>query len=193
MRIQYVSREYFKTSTWSGGSTTEYFIYPEGADYAKREFKVRISGATMEQETSTYTRLDGVTRYLTPLSNNLILTINGKKEKVKPFQVVTFSGEDTVVCDGCGADFNLMLKNCAGKMQVYPAEKTDRELIINEDKIYVIFSPEGKTKIRSNNGIYEFDENGILILEGEKEEGIVLMPSLCKTIWCEFEKVHHDM
>ena len=42
--------EDFVTSKWSGGSTTELYIYPPQAVYREGNFKCRISSATVEVE-----------------------------------------------------------------------------------------------------------------------------------------------
>lgn len=56
--------EDFVTSKWSGGSTTELYIYPPQAVYREGNFKCRISSATVEVEKSDFTSLPGVKRYL---------------------------------------------------------------------------------------------------------------------------------
>ena len=43
MKIRHLTAGDFRTSTWSGGTTTELFLYPENGSYAQREFLFRIS------------------------------------------------------------------------------------------------------------------------------------------------------
>ena len=62
MDIRHLTPADYRTSCWSGGTTTEIFIWPEDADYAARRFAVRISSATVELEESDFTALPGVTR-----------------------------------------------------------------------------------------------------------------------------------
>ena len=52
----------FVTSTWSGGTTTQLAIAPEGAVYAERSFLWRVSSATVELETSDFTPLPDYNR-----------------------------------------------------------------------------------------------------------------------------------
>lgn len=118
MRILHLTEHDYKTSRWSGGTTTELFIWPQGADYAKREFSFRISSAVVELEESDFTPLTGVTRYITPLTGGFTLTHPGKTPVVmgplaEPYR---FSGEEDTHCVGCATDFNLMLKGVAGEM-----------------------------------------------------------------------------
>ena len=54
----------FKTTEWSGGSTTELFIYPPTSNYESRNFDFRISSATVEIEQSNFTKLPEISRQL---------------------------------------------------------------------------------------------------------------------------------
>ena len=118
MRTLHLTERDYKTSRWSGGTTTELFIWPEGADYAKREFSFRVSSAVVELAESDFTPLFGVTRYITPLTGGFALTHPGKPAVVmaplaEPYR---FSGEEATHCVGCATDFNLMLKGVGGEM-----------------------------------------------------------------------------
>ena len=120
MRVLHLTERDYKTSVWSGGTTTELFIWPAGADYGKREFAFRISSATVDLEESDFTPLPGVTRYITPLTGGFTLTHPGETPIVmapmdRPYR---FSGEIATHCLGRATDFNLMLKGAAGEMRV---------------------------------------------------------------------------
>lgn len=118
MRILHLTEKDYKVGTWSGGSTTELFIWPEGADYAKREFMLRVSSARVDLEESDFTLLQGVTRYITPLSGGFSLTHPGYDPvAMDPMaQPYCFSGEIPTHCVGKATDFNLMLKGTDGEM-----------------------------------------------------------------------------
>ena len=73
--------QYNEPKIWSGGTTTELFIYPEGATYEDRNFKFRLSIATVESETSEFTPLAGVKRTLMLLHGELTLKHEGQYEK----------------------------------------------------------------------------------------------------------------
>ena len=113
----------FSTSKWSGGVTTELFIWPEGASYAERRFDFRISTALVELEESRFTSLPGVERYLTPLcESGFSLAINGRAPvRLGKGSVLRFSGADDITCYGSGRDLNLMLKGRVGDMKCLPA------------------------------------------------------------------------
>ena len=121
MRILHLTQKDYKTSAWSGGTTTELFIWPMGADYAKRKFAFRISSAVVELEESDFTPLMGVERWITPLAGGFTLTHPGKTPVImgplaEPYR---FSGEEQTHCVGRATDFNLMLKGVAGQMSLH--------------------------------------------------------------------------
>ena len=123
--------EDFVTSKWSGGSTTELYIYPPQSEYREGNFKCRISSATVEVEKSDFTSLPGVKRYLSIFSGELKM-IHGEKEEVilEPFEVDCFDGGVPTVSYGKVVDFNLMLKNGAdGEMQAKEM-KGDEALVL---------------------------------------------------------------
>ena len=118
MRILHLKEKDYQVGLWSGGTTTELFIWPEGADYAKREFSLRVSSARVDLEESDFTTLMGVTRYITPLTGGFTLTHPGSAPVVmgpvdEPYR---FSGEIPTHCLGKATDFNLMLKGTDGEM-----------------------------------------------------------------------------
>ena len=119
IELEILQSEGFATTQWSGGTTTELFIFPPGASYAERRFEARISTALVELETSVFTRLEGVRRFLTPLcEGGFRLSINGGEETpLAVGEVLSFSGEDDIVCRGSGRDLNLMLKGREGEMR----------------------------------------------------------------------------
>lgn len=109
----------YKVSKWSGGDTTELYLYPENGDYRSGNFQLRISSATVEADRSEFTSLPGVDRYLMIFQGHLDM-IHGEKEKVslEPYEVDHFDGGVPTVSYGKVVDFNLMLKNGArGRME----------------------------------------------------------------------------
>lgn len=113
------SEKDYKVSRWSGGDTTELYLYPENGDYRSGNFQLRISSATVEANRSEFTSLPGVDRYLMIFQGHLDM-IHGEKEKVslEPYEVDHFDGGVPTVSYGKVVDFNLMLKNGArGRME----------------------------------------------------------------------------
>lgn len=97
-------------SVWSGGKTTQLFIYPAESSYASRNFAVRISSAVVEEETSVFTSLPGFHRILMPISGAIKLTHEGHKEvHAEPYQAVEFEGGWRTTSHGKCTDFGIML------------------------------------------------------------------------------------
>ena len=178
MRILHLTEKDYKVGLWSGGSTTELFIWPEGADYGKREFTLRVSSARVDLEESNFTPLMGVTRYITPLTGGFTLTHPGCDPVVmgpmdEPYR---FSGEIPTHCVGKAADFNLMLKGTDGEMALcedkwhlrpgfnglYAVEETyvdlDSGYSLKAGELLVVFAEEASTAQVSAKAIVCFAE-----------------------------------
>lgn len=121
MIIRHLTAADFRTSTWSGGTTTELYLYPENGSYAARDFLFRISSATVDLEESDFTALPGVERYITPLSGSFTLTHPGASPVELPPLAAPyrFPGDIATHCVGKATDFNLMLKGCQGVMELH--------------------------------------------------------------------------
>ncbi len=120
MNIRVLDPSTRRVTAWSGGKTTELFLYPFDGSYAERRFNIRISSATVDLPESSFTRLDGVTRYLTPLSEGFYLKRGGRWIYLPHGDVLCFSGEEDILCRGSGRDLNLMLKGARGEMRFLP-------------------------------------------------------------------------
>lgn len=109
MTCKVIRKEDAPTTVWSGGQTTEYFIYPEEASYAERDFDIRISRAVVELAQSEFTSLPGYTRLLMPLDAPLRLAYQGQGEvNLSPLEATIFDGAWHTVSHGVCTDFGLM-------------------------------------------------------------------------------------
>lgn len=120
MEILHLRPSDYRTAAWSGGTTTELFLYPQSGSYAARDFQVRISSATVETPESDFTPLPGVERFITPLRGGFTLTHPGRPPVVlapldAPYR---FSGDIATHCIGTATDFNLMLNGCDGELSL---------------------------------------------------------------------------
>ncbi len=104
--------ESLKTAEWSGGSTTQLFIYPEKSSYKNMDFDFRISTATIEIPTSKFTSLPGVKRTLMVLEGTLELEHKGHHSTIlEKFEKDSFDGDWETTSGGEAEDFNLMIRN----------------------------------------------------------------------------------
>jgi len=174
MEIRHLTPKDYKVSQWSGGTTTEIFIWPEGASYAAREFTLRISSATVDLEESDFTALPGVMRYIVPLQGGFTLTHPGQMPIVMapldtPYR---FSGHADTHCVGRATDFNLMLKGVEGVMDVC------RETAPVLPGFTCLYAPEGGC-VRLGGKQYELSSaDSLLIFTKSREEAAITGPIL---------------
>lgn len=108
------------TTRWSGGTTTQLAIAPEGAVYADRDFLWRLSSAGVDDDYSKFTALPDYERLISVLKGDLEMKIaDGPREALPCFTVRAFDGGVPVESWGKCRDFNLMLRKekCAGAVQ----------------------------------------------------------------------------
>lgn len=141
MNIRVLDPASRRITNWSGGKTTELFLYPFDGSYAERQFLIRISSATIDVPESRFTRLDGVTRYLTPLSEGFYLKRDGRWNYLPRGNVLHFFGEEDILSRGSGRDLNLMLKGARGEMRILP--KGDHALTLHA--FLFLYCPEETT------------------------------------------------
>lgn len=104
-----IHRDDLAPREWSGGRTWEFLLLPESGSYAGRDFDLRISSASVETPTSTFTSLPGIDRWLAVCSP-IRLTIDGSSRTLQPGDVVAFRGEDDVTSVGACQDLNVMVR-----------------------------------------------------------------------------------
>ena len=120
MRIKHLTPSDYRVSRWSGGTTTQLCIAPEGADYTHRDFLWRVSSATVELESSDFTMLPDYHRWITTLEGSITLTHEGGAPiSLSPFDVHSFDGGVHTQSLGRCTDFNLMLRKgmCNGSVR----------------------------------------------------------------------------
>lgn len=171
MKFKVLKKSYYRTTKWSGGDTTELYIYPEDSSYQKKDFLFRLSSATVNLEKSTFTKLDGVSRKLMLLSGDLELVhIDKYNKKFKPFEQDSFMGDWETESYGKAKDFNLMTRlNCNGELKHI-------KILPNSDYLLELKS------IKENESIeilYSFDNSISISIEEqelllEKEECLIV-------------------
>ena len=153
--IEIIKSDAFKKSTWSGGTTTQLYIYPQNADYQKRNFKFRISIATTELMESTFTKLEGVKRIISILKGNMTLSHKNKYDiTLAPYKIDRFSGDWDTASKGKVKDFNRMLKDCDGDFWYKEINGNENIILGEEELIFFIYCISGKIEI-SGNSLFE--------------------------------------
>ncbi len=159
MGIRFFTAENRNTIEWSGGTSTELFLHPQGGSFAERRFQFRISTATVVADTATFTRLEGVTRHLMIINGNLELTHEGHYSKyLQPYEQDTFPGEWTTHSKGAVTDFNLMLKDgLSGSLQHIRLEKNQGQSFAATTLHYFLYLVTGKATTQKGDVIKATD------------------------------------
>lgn len=107
------SRSQAVTTRWSGGTTTEFYIDPPGSAYARRDFLIRISSATVDLEASDFTLLPDYNRIILPLRGGFTLTFpedGNRQVTLGPLEQASFDGAWHTHSVGKAVDFNVMVR-----------------------------------------------------------------------------------
>ena len=116
MALIHLTKNDYIISQWSGGTTTQVAIAPEGAIYADRDFLWRISSASVDLDESDFTALPDYHRWISTLEGGMTLSHQGgEKIVLAPYEVHQFDGGVDTHSWGRCTDFNLMLRK--GKCQ----------------------------------------------------------------------------
>lgn len=165
----------YKTTRWSGGTTTELYILPEGADYASRQFDLRISSATVEAEESTFTSLPGFQRILTPLEEPLEILHPDRQTQVllQPYDLHAFSGGEGTKSWGQGRDFNVIYRPDLA-VQVSITKTGGSEVFLAPGDVYLFFSAQAQRvdfSLEAEVESLDLPDLGLAQLEGIDQAG----------------------
>nr|MDY5756311.1 HutD family protein [Eubacteriales bacterium] len=154
-----ISKGSMPVSSWSGGRTTEIFIFPVGERYSDRNFLFRISTAEVELDSSDFTSLPDYERLIACLSGEMHLTHNGSDSiRVEPMSSVhRFDGGADTHCEGRASDLNLMLRKGRAKGSLRFVSAGEKLSFCLSDKQFaVIYSPsEGRAAVMTDGKFTE--------------------------------------
>jgi environmental stress-induced protein Ves len=154
MESKIITSGNFHTSAWSGGTTTELFIFPPEADYLLRNFQFRLSTATVETDKSDFTSLPGFSRKLMVLNGSITLSHKDHHSvQLNKSDVDEFPGDWKTSSIGRCTDVNLITAGkTAGKLSAMAIEKDQSaNCIINEKSDwFIIYVYSGKVSININ-------------------------------------------
>lgn len=179
MKIEYYTKDNFNTSLWQGGKTTELLILPKDSSYKERNFVARLSSATIETSSSEFTILDGIKRFITPITHPFLLESNIKKTfLLKPFEVYEFQGDEKTYSYGMSQDFNLMLKRekADGWMKTIEDKKEIIVDVENETLLW-FFSPCASIDLKLNEYSKTMEEYSLLLIKDCKEKILTIQLS----------------
>lgn len=181
MKIKIIKASETKAKSWSGGTTTELYIYPENAILKDLNFNFRISKATVEDEKSTFTALPGVSRTLLVLEGSAILQHKGYHTAfLSKFDQDKFEGSWQTECTGILTDFNLMTTSgTEGVVEKIELQKHSQISVKPEAKMEVYYLHQGTFLFEEST----LSAGDLIILQPEEDdryrfEGKVIDPCL---------------
>jgi environmental stress-induced protein Ves len=213
--VELVRREHQHASTWSGGTTTEIAIFPENADYSRRDFRWRISSARVDSEESEFTSLPGIWRLIMVLEGELTLEHEHHHSvRLEPFQQEAFAGDWVTRSKGRARDFNIMLATgCTGRMQAVSLEGLSTLTISGEraqddgrsrEAVLVVYGVDGKCVAGvGNDQTWSINPGDALLLMTDDQaaarsislsnQGNALIHVVLATIWYDEapRRTHH--
>ena len=181
MNIDIYKAEDFKTTKWSGGSTTELYIHPLTANYAAGNFNFRISSATVEIENSDFTILPGVSRQLMVLKGSIKVSHKNHHEiQLNKREIDCFEGSWQTSAVGTCVDFNLMTKgNTEGKISsvcVSAAKSLNFQLDATCEFI-IFYVYEGKLQFHFGSEMRNLNQGELLVIRHPINEVVALQNS----------------
>lgn len=178
--IGIVKKSQYRTSQWSGGTTTELLIYPSGSSYSERSFKWRLSSAKVEASESVFTSLPGITRHIMVTEGQIILEHENHYKKVlDTFQQDCFMGDWETVSRGKATDFNLMLaQGFSGSLEVCflkAGEQVDINLGKEKKVTNVFYALNGDLLVEIDKNRFNIEEKDLFhITQPSDEVGVML-------------------
>jgi environmental stress-induced protein Ves len=180
MTISLIREASLPLSSWAGGTSREYYIYPPEAAYGEKNFLVRFSMAASHSDTPcVYTELPGITRHLIILEGTATVSHEGHYELLmKPYKPVdVFDGGWKTVSRGKAVDFNLMLgKGAQGRMSLiesagdFPLKSPDSA----SPAWLGLFCAAGSAVITGAGEAFTLQKGELLLLEDFSQENAVL-------------------
>ncbi|WP_372645917.1 HutD family protein [Ancylomarina sp.] len=176
MSFSIISADKFNTINWSGGTSTQLYIYPETADYGLRNFDFRLSTAIVEVKKSDFTSLPSVSRKIMILDGQIEISHKDHyKKELQRFDIDEFEGDWQTSSVGVCTDFNLMTtgKTKSELSSLVLLKKQIEDFPINNDqnKIF-IYLYSGKIGFNNEGNDYILNQGELLIIKDSTTNNI---------------------
>ena len=173
MSFSIIHAENFKTINWSGGTSTQLYIYPETAEYGLRNFDFRLSTAKVEVEQSNFTSLPGVSRKIMILDGQIKISHKNHYNKIlHEFDVDAFEGDWETSSVGMCTDFNLMtrgkIRNELSSLSLLQKQATDYP--ISKHSMIFIYLYTGKIALNIEQNDLVLKQGELLILDNPSQD-----------------------
>lgn len=179
-QIKIIKKENLSTSKWSGGTTTQLYIYPENELYENRNFKFRISSAKVNTEESTFTKLPKIKRKILILDGKLKLVHENHHSTIlEKFDQDTFYGHWNTKSFGKVTDFNLMLNENTDGIIEYINLENEKTIPYEKSHSYdnlteVFYIVKGKINISMDDECGLLEAGDVAIIKNSDKLNITL-------------------
>jgi environmental stress-induced protein Ves len=167
MSLKVIRKTEQLTSKWTGGTTTQLYIYPENSTYQDRNFLFRISTATIETGESVFTSLPGISRQIMILEGSLKIEHKGRYTKIlQKFETDSFEGDWETTGFGKATDFNLMTTGkvrSSIEVKSLKAGKSFKFRLVNPEQVFGFYPFKGKFTYETGNDSITLNEKEFLI------------------------------
>ena len=158
----------FNTTNWSGGTTTQLYIYPQTGGYKEKTFDFRLSTAKVEVEKSEFTPLPGVSRKIMILDGEIIISHKNRyNKKLKRLDIDEFEGDWQTSSVGVCTDFNLMTmgktKGDLSALVLKEKQKLDYPIEKEYSNLF-IYLLSGKISFNMDNESHILNQGELLVL-----------------------------
>ncbi len=178
LKTSILTTQHFQTNKWSGGNSTQLYIFPASASYAERNFDLRISTAKVEVKESTFTSLPGIHRKLMILDGAINITHEGQYSKhLKPFDVDTFSGDWKTTAKGTCTDFNVMTSGRLRSELYHIAMESKSSFTLkpkHTSKTLFLYPTSGTSHMQLMNEKYMLETGNLLVIEDGNVSSITI-------------------
>lgn len=186
MNYKIINKNKFKTNVWSGGETSELYIFPEDSEFINKDFLFRISSANFTSTFSTFSNFTGYERYILPLEGEL--NLNHKRlydRSLKKYEVEYFNGfwETSSINTLDCIDYNFIVKSgYSSRLGVLEAGDTYES---KEKGLILLFSTEDY-HIKSVNENFIVEGFSLLVIENDSFIDFEIFNATEKIIVSEF-------
>jgi environmental stress-induced protein Ves len=173
MKSNIYSLNDFKTKQWSGGNTTELYIFPPTADFGKGNFDFRISTATVEVEKSNFTALPNVSRHLMVLEGEITIAHkNHHSVHLTTNDIDSFKGDWETTSIGTCVDFNLMTtENTKGNLSSISINSNKRiqSSLVSTNEFYIYYVAQGTLEFDLNSEVKKLNQGELLVIHNPED------------------------
>lgn len=192
MKARIIGPDQFVTTQWSGGSTSQLYIYPEDAVFSQHDFDFRISSADFTSTESTFSDFTGYQRYLFPLQGSLWVehAEGGQplyRHDLAPYQLEYFLGSwqtrsgNSLDC----RDFNFIVRQ--GKESRLEIKREGEVFIPKRSGLLMAFSMTGGQLLVNGQETVRLPEKSLYLLEEEASlYQLELTQAEAPIIFCEY-------